>query len=245
MNRWVRLIVVLTLLVMCVACHESDSMVMAMIPTPLAQVSNPMPSVQPQPLAPRRQTTASPLPYEARLVDIRSVNDQIRLDLRYATTNNFLKRQVYPVGRCVLRGAAAQRLSQVQNDLEKRGLGLKVYDCYRPLSVQRQMWQILPDSRYVANPTRGSRHNRGAAVDLTLVDGNGNELEMPTGFDDFSERAHRNYNGGSAQARRNRQILEEAMKKQGFIPLLTEWWHFDAPGWDKFAVLDVPFGAIP
>jgi D-alanyl-D-alanine dipeptidase len=107
------------------------------------------------------------------------------------------------------------------------------------------MWEVLPDSNYVANPAKGSRHNRGAAVDLTLVDRNGKELEMPTGFDDFTERAHRNYSGGSAQALKNRQLLEDVMKKYGFIPLATEWWHFDAPGWDKFSILDVPFGAIP
>lgn len=107
------------------------------------------------------------------------------------------------------------------------------------------MWQVKPDSRYVANPTNGSRHNRGAAVDLTLVDRNGKELEMPTGFDDFTVKAHRNYTGASAQAKKNRKVLEDAMKKYGFIPLPTEWWHFDAPGWDKFVILDVSFGAIP
>jgi D-alanyl-D-alanine dipeptidase len=179
------------------------------------------------------------------LVDIRSVNTKIAIDMRYATENNFLKRKLYPVARCVLRGAAAQRLSQVQDDLANQGLGLKVYDCYRPLSVQKLMWEVLPNSDYVADPARGSRHNRGAAVDITLVDRNGKELEMPTEFDNFTERAHRDYKGGNPQALKNRQRLEDAMKKYGFIPLATEWWHFDAPGWDKFIVLDVPFEAIP
>ena len=192
-----------------------------------------------------QQVAQAPLPYDARLIDIRKVNPKIALDIRYATTNNFLKRKLYPTARCVLRGAAARRLSQVQQDLEKKGLGLKVYDCYRPLSVQKLMWQVKPDSRYVANPTNGSRHNRGAAVDLTLVDRNGKELEMPTRFDDFTVKAHRNYTGASAQAKKNRKVLEDAMKKYGFIPLPTEWWHFDAPGWDKFVILDVSFGAIP
>jgi D-alanyl-D-alanine dipeptidase len=185
------------------------------------------------------------LPYDARLIDIQKVNPNIVLDIRYAKDNNFLKRKVYPKERCVLRGAAIRRLAQVQQDLEKRGLGLKVFDCYRPLSVQKLMWQIKPDPRYVANPARGSRHNRGAAVDLTLVDRNGKELEMPTDFDNFTERAHRNYRGGSAQARKNSKLLEDVMKKYGFIPLATEWWHFDAPDWNKYAVLDVKFGEIP
>ena len=212
----------------------------------LAQLSNSTQVVSSQSFSTASEgTTKSSLPYDARLIDIRTVNPKIALDIRYATTNNFLKKQLYPVARCVLRGAAVKRLSQVQDELEKKGLGLKVYDCYRPLSVQKQMWQIKPDSRYVANPAQGSRHNRGAAVDLTLVDSNGKELEMPTGFDDFTERASRSYSGASTQAKKNRQLLEDAMKKYGFIPLATEWWHFDAPGWDKFAVLDVSFGEIP
>jgi D-alanyl-D-alanine dipeptidase len=187
----------------------------------------------------------SSLPYEARLIDIRLVNDKIVRDMRYATENNFLQRKLYPAARCVLRGAAVKALLQVQEDLVKQGLGLKVYDCYRPLSVQRLMWEVLPDSRYVANPAKGSRHNRGAAVDITLVDSNGKELEMPTEFDDFTERAYRDYTGASPEAKKNRQLLEDAMTKYGFIPLATEWWHFDAPGWDRFSLLDIPFDEIP
>ena len=182
---------------------------------------------------------------EKELTNLEKFIPKVVLDIRYATTNNFLKRKLYSKARCVLRGAAARRLAQVQKELETKGLGLKVYDCYRPLSVQKLMWQVKPDNRYVANPKYGSRHNRGAAVDLTLVDRNGKELEMPTAFDDFTTRAHRNYKGGSAQARKNSQVLEAAMKKYGFIPLPTEWWHFDAPGWDNYAILDVGFGEIP
>lgn len=238
-----------TLVASFVECPKSEavSIPRSVTPTPpLAQTVSPTESAPSQRLTTPSQNAAKPqLPYDVRLVDIRSVNSKIVLDIRYATTNNFLKRKLYPVARCVLRGAAARRLSQVQNDLAQKGLGLKVYDCYRPLSVQRLMWQVRPDTRYVANPARGSRHNRGAAVDITLVDRNGRELEMPTGFDDFTERAHRNYKGASAQARKNSKLLEDAMKKYGFIPLPTEWWHFDAPGWDKFAILDVSFGAIP
>ena len=187
----------------------------------------------------------SQLPNWARLVDIRTVNRNIRLDIRYATTNNFLKRKLYPIAKCALRSSVAQKLALVQTDLEKIGLGLKVYDCYRPFSVTEQMWEVLPNPNYVANPARGSRHNRGAAIDLTLVDRTGKELEMPTPFDDFTTKAHRDYAGGSAQSRKNRQILEDAMKKQGFIGITTEWWHFDSEDWQKFAILDIPLGAIP
>lgn len=195
-----------------------------------------------------KPTESMPLyqvPSWARTIDIRTVNPNIRLDIRYATTNNFLKRKLYSVARCALRASVAQRLSRVQENVQKIGLSLKVYDCYRPLSVTKQMWAAMPDSRYVANPARGSRHNRGAAVDLTLVDRSGKELEMPTGFDDFTEKAHRDYLGGSVQSRKNSQLLERVMKAQGFVSLSTEWWHFDSEDWQKFSLLDVPLQAIP
>ena len=235
MKRWTKFITLITLTILFVGCQKLN------LQSPVAS-STPITQSSPLLVA---QNAAATLPADARLIDIRKVNPKIVLDIRYATTNNFLKQKLYPVARCVLRGAAASRLSQVQNDLSKNGLGLKVYDCYRPLSVQKKMWQVMPDSRFVANPTKGSRHNRGAAVDVTLIDRNGKELEMPTGFDNFTEKAYLNYSGGSSQSRRNRQILQDAMKKYGFIPLETEWWHFDAPGWDKFSVLDVSFGEIP
>jgi len=208
--------------------------------TPQVQITQPEPTL----VAPE-SIFMSQLPSWARLVDIRTVNRNIRLDIRYATANNFLKRKLYSTPKCALRSSVAQKLALVQTDLEKVGLGLKVYDCYRPFSVTKQMWEVLPDPNYVANPARGSRHNRGAAIDLTLVDRTGKELEMPTPFDDFTAKAHRDYAGGSAQSRKNRQLLEDAMKKQGFIGITTEWWHFDSEDWQKFAILDIPLGAIP
>lgn len=181
-----------------------------------------------------------------RLVDIQSINPNIRLDIRYATPNNFLNRTLYPVPRCLLRLPFAQRLSEVQKDLETMGLGLMVYDCYRPWSVTWQMWQILPDSRYVGNPARGSRHNRGAAVDLTLVDlRTGQPLEMPTDYDDFTEKAWRDYTGNEPQVRRNSNLLELKMKQHGFEPLMTEWWHFDAQGWERYGLLNISLDRVP
>ncbi len=183
----------------------------------------------------------SQTPEWARLVDIHSINPNIVLDIRYATLNNFLNQKLYPVAKCVLRKEVAEKLSQVQADLETMGLGLKVYDCYRPLSVTKKMWEILPDSRYVANPATGSRHNRGAAVDVSLIDiSTGKELEMPTEYDDFSEQAWRSYSGNKLEVQRNSELLESKMRKYGFEPLITEWWHFDAVGWQKFSILDVP-----
>lgn len=191
-------------------------------------------------------TANSPVPDAASLVDIHSINPNIVLDIRYATTNNFLEQQLYPVAKCALRKEVAEQLSKVQNDLEEIGLGLKVFDCYRPLSVTKQMWEVLPDSRYVANPAKGSRHNRGAAVDVSLVDlKTGIELEMPTDYDDFSQKAWRNYEGNEPQVKRNSDLLASMMKKHGFEPLITEWWHFDFEGWEKFSVLDISLENIP
>jgi D-alanyl-D-alanine dipeptidase len=179
------------------------------------------------------------------LVDVATIDPRIVIDLRYATPNNFTGEQLYPVARCLLRAPVAERLKRVQNQLMRRGLGLKVYDAYRPLSVQKKMWALVPDEGYVANPAKGSRHNRGCAVDATLVDAAGRELEMPTEFDTFSPAAHRDYQGGSEAARRNRQILEDAMHAEGFIGLKTEWWHFDAPDWQDYPILDVPLDQMP
>lgn len=183
-----------------------------------------------------------------RLVDIREVDPRIVIDIRYATPNNFTHATLYPVGRCLLRENVARRLAWVESDLSLQGLGIKVFDCYRPRSVQYKMWKIVPDSRYVADPNKGSRHNRGAAVDLTLVDlraiGGPRELEMPTGFDDFTEKAHRDYQGATGEALLHRRILEEAMQRRGFVGLSTEWWHFDAKGWERYPLLDIPLDAV-
>lgn len=183
----------------------------------------------------------------AGLVEPVRLSTTMVLDIRYATANNFTGRQVYPSARCFLRADIARRLSAVQNRLQARGLGLKVFDCYRPFSVQEIFWKIMPDERYVLEPLRqdgkmvkSSRHNRGAAVDVTLVDSAGAELPMPTGYDDFSDKAHRGSPAAGPEASRNSLLLEQAMAAQGFIPLSTEWWHFDGPGWQAYEPLDLP-----
>ncbi len=176
----------------------------------------------------------------AALVDIRQLDSTIVVDLKYATADNFVGRPLYAVNACYLRRATAERLVRVQQRLRSQGLGLKVYDCYRPLSVQWQMWELVPDTRYVADPRKGSRHNRGAAVDVTLVDSSGQELLMPTAFDDFTEKASRSFMDAPAEALRHRKLLEEAMTSEGFVPLPSEWWHFDDPEWQKHPILDVP-----
>lgn len=166
------------------------------------------------------------------------------IDTPYATKDNFLKAAVYAENTAFLRRAVADRLALVQRDLRAQGYGLKVLDGYRPLTVQRAMWKLLPDPRYVADPATGSKHNRGAAVDVTLVDQNGRELPMPTAFDDFSSAAHVESPPPSEEAGRHRKILQDAMKRRGFLPLDTEWWHFDDPEWKTYAVVDASFAEL-
>ena len=177
-------------------------------------------------------------------VDIQKMNPSIILDIRYATNNNFLHRPVYKQARCFLVKEAAFKLNEVQKELQTLGLGLKIFDGYRPLSVQKKMWKIMPDARYVANPAKGSRHNRGCAVDLTLVDSTGHELPMPTEFDNFTKRAHHNYMKLPANIRLNRWILKTVMEKHGFKPISSEWWHYDMVGWKKYPVMDFSFSQI-
>jgi len=183
----------------------------------------------------------------AGLAEVTALAPSIRLDMRYATTNNFTGQAVYPSGRCFLRQEAAARLAAVQADLRARGLGLVLYDCYRPFSVQKIFWELTPDKGYVGRPVEeggkpvsGSKHNRGMAVDAGLVDGEGRALPMPTNFDDFSPRASRTFTGGDPKAAANSRLLAEVMARHGFRPISSEWWHFDADGWKACPLLDLP-----
>ena len=148
-------------------------------------------------------------------------------DMRYATANNFLDTAVYPCANCKLRKAVAEALVKANTSLNKKGYRIKFFDCYRPLDVQRQMWAVLPDSRYVANPNKsGSIHNRGAAVDISLETLAGQELDMGTAFDHFGEEAHHTYTQLSDTVKANRKLLRSAMETAGFTALETEWWHY-------------------
>ncbi len=187
---------------------------------------------------------AVPARADDSLIDLATVAPSVKLDLRYATTDNFMKKKLYPTSRCLLHREVALALAEVARDLAARHLGLKIWDCYRPLSIQKIFWALLPDERYVADPQKGSRHNRGAAVDVTLVDEKGRELAMPTPFDEFSPRAHRDYTGASREAASNRAFLEEVMTRHRFAGLPTEWWHFDFRGWERWPVGDQPLSPL-
>jgi len=180
----------------------------------------------------------------ADIVDMKEVNPRIIIDTKYATEDNFAKKRLYDSNTCFLKKSTAAKLDAVQKELEGMNLGLKVWDCYRPLAVQQTLWTILPDERYVANPKKGSRHNRASSVDVTLVDSKAKELRMPTGFDDFSPRAHHHYQDLPDEAIRNRELLKSLMEKAGFIPLPEEWWHYDDEKWMQFEIIDKKFKNI-
>jgi D-alanyl-D-alanine dipeptidase len=172
-------------------------------------------------------------------VDVAQVIPDAVIDMRYATADNFTKQAVYPVATCKLRRAVATRLAKAAGLLRAQKRRLLVWDCYRPTDVQRTFWKLVPDERYVANPKVGSRHSRGAAVDVGLVDADGKPVVLPTAFDEFSEAAHRkNALAGEhgVEARR----LERAMVKAGFVGMPTEWWHFDAPDAAKYPLANDP-----
>ncbi|MEO0247981.1 MAG: M15 family metallopeptidase [candidate division WOR-3 bacterium] len=174
------------------------------------------------------------------LVDISLLDSTIVLDIRYATSNNFTGQVLYPCPTCMIRLGIARRLVRVNQRLAQRGYRLKVFDCYRPRSVQYIMWERVPDARFVANPDKASVHNRGAAIDVTIVDSAGRELDMGSGFDEFSERSRSDWNGLTPAQKENRWLLREAMESEGFRPVKSEWWHFNAHDWENYSVLDVP-----
>jgi zinc D-Ala-D-Ala dipeptidase len=177
----------------------------------------------------------------APLVDAADVVPGLRLDIRYATTRNVTGHVIYAKARCLLLPEVAQALTRVQASLAKQGLGLLVWDCYRPLSAQRELWRVYPHPGFVANPKTGSNHNRGVAVDLTLADAKGQPVAMPTDFDSFDSRAYAAATEGiPEEARHNREILQTAMRAEGFRTIRKEWWHFDAPKALGYPLLDVP-----
>jgi D-alanyl-D-alanine dipeptidase len=181
------------------------------------------------------------------LVDLTTLDSTIRLDIRYATTNNFISTPMYSEARAFLQRPAAQALLRAHRALARQGLGLLIHDAYRPWYVTRMFWDATPDSSkvFVADPSQGSRHNRGAAVDLTLYDlRTGKPLEMVSGYDEMSGRAYPDYPGGTSLQRYNRELLRRAMEAEGFRVYDAEWWHFDYQDWRLFPIGNQTFDQI-
>ena len=181
---------------------------------------------------------------EAHLIELITLDDTIKLDIRYATENNFMGTKVYPEARVFMQKPAAEAIVRVHNKLKKQGLGLVIYDGYRPWTITKLFWDtVQPDHRkFVANPTKGSKHNRGCAVDLGIFDlTTGLAIPMPSAFDEFTERASPNYAGGTDEERHNRDLLRSLMEAEGYAVNPDEWWHFDYRDWEKYAICDISF----
>ncbi len=187
-------------------------------------------------------------PHDHHLVRVQNVIPSIVIDIKYATNDNFTGQVLYPSAECYLLEHVANALKEVQDELNAQGFGLKIWDAYRPFSVQKIMWDVVkdtPNQQYVANPAMGGKHTRGTAVDLTLVFlSTGHELPMPTPFDDFTERAWRASMDCSYVAQVNRRLLETVMHKHGFVGIPHEWWHFDYQDWRDHEPLDIDFDAL-
>jgi D-alanyl-D-alanine dipeptidase len=160
-------------------------------------------------------------------LELTRMDTSIQLDIRYATANNFVGEVLYDCGRCFLRPSVARAVIAAHQELQKQGLGLKMYDCYRPRPIQYKMWKIFPKPGYVANPDKGSIHNRGGAVDLTIVDSLGQELSMGTDYDFFGPKANHTYTQLPQEVLANRRMLQDLMDRHGLARIRTEWWHYN------------------
>ena len=184
---------------------------------------------------------------EADLLELVKLDNTIKLDIRYARSDNFVGRPVYTEARAFLQRPAAEALLRVHQKLQRQGLGLVIFDGYRPWSITKLFWEVTPEDKrkFVANPKTGSKHNRGAAIDLSIYDlKTGRLLEMPSDYDEFTERASPNYTGGTDEQRRNRDLLRSLMEAEGFTVNQNEWWHFDYKDWQEYAIYDIPFSEI-
>jgi zinc D-Ala-D-Ala dipeptidase len=180
-----------------------------------------------------------------QMVEIKSLAPTIVYELKYASDKNFMRRNMYP-GKTTytfLRLPAAKALAQVQKELNEKGMGLKIFDAYRPYSVTEKFWELVMNEKYVADPKKASGHNRGLAADLTLIyTHNGKELQMPTGFDHFSDTAHHSFMNIPFDALQNRKLLKDIMEKYGFKMFETEWWHYSWPDEKNYYdAMDIPF----
>lgn len=176
------------------------------------------------------------------LIEIKKVIPSIKLDIRYATKNNFMQQIMYKQARAFARKPVVESLKKVQAELNKKGLGLKIFDGYRPYTITVAFYKKASDKNFVANPAKGSKHNRGCAVDLTIINlKTGKEIPMPTPYDSFSAAAAAHYPNVSAEVKKNRDFFISIMKKNKLNVLENEWWHYDFQGWQNYALMDIPF----
>lgn len=181
----------------------------------------------------------------SNLVDIKTLSDEFEIDMKYSSEDNFTGKQIYSLSLCILQISTAKKLINANKELMEKGLKIKIWDAYRPLSAQKLMWEIMPVDDFVADPNKGgSIHNGGFAVDVTLVDLDGRELEMPTEFDDFSEKASRKSTMMTEKAAKNLSLLTNAMVRNGFKTIDSEWWHYYDEDLTERIPLDISFEEI-
>ncbi len=179
---------------------------------------------------------------EKELIDLEEFIPGVVLDIRYATTNNFTGQKIYTLAKAYARKPVAEALKKIQAELKIMGLGIKIFDAYRPYKATVKFYEVYHDTTYVASPYRGSRHNRGCAIDMTLINiQTGEELKMPTPYDSFQKAAWPSTPVKDSAIKKNRDLIIAVMEKQGFKVNSSEWWHFDFNGWKKFEVLDIDF----
>lgn len=184
---------------------------------------------------------------EADLIELVKLDKTIKLDIRYARADNFVGKVVYPEARAFLQRPAAEAVVRVHKKLKKLGLGLMIFDGYRPWTITKLFWETTPEDKrkFVANPATGSRHNRGCAVDLSIYDlKTGRLIDMPSDFDEFTIRASPDYKGATEMQTKNRDLLRKLMEAEGFTVNKNEWWHFDYKDWQDYAIYDIDFSDI-
>jgi len=245
MQRHLAVLLIVTLAACGSGSHSTDQ---SLEPTGVFRVNPVRPVAELQPIA----LAATP-PSEsgefrpADLVELTVLDPTIKLDIRYATTRNFLGTPLYSQARAFMQRPAAEALVRVQRSLAGEGYGLLIHDAYRPWYVTKIFWDAMPPElhKFVADPAEGSRHNRGCAVDLTLYDlKTGNAVSMPSLYDEATERAYPTYTGGTAEQRRLRDLLRRHMEAEGFSVYEFEWWHFDYRDWKAYAIQNVRFEDI-
>lgn len=216
-------------------------------------------SPSPAPTSPRPSASVSPQlaidapPQESGnfrppdLVELIQLDPTIKLDIRYATANNFVGRPLYTEARAFLQRPAAEALRRAHQKLKKQGYGVLIFDGYRPWAITKLFWEVTPPKlhNFVADPRKGSKHNRGCAIDLSLYDlKTGQEVPMPGAYDEMTERSYPTYQGGTAEQRRTRDLLRTVMEQEGFTVNEYEWWHFDYKDWRQYPILNVSFAEL-
>ncbi len=198
------------------------------------------PTETPDPVKPTGTPVIKPVEIEG-LIELAKLDNTFVFDIKYATTDNFTGKKIYSQSKCLINKNTAVKLIKANEEFKKKGYRIKIFDAYRPYSAQKVLWDAASDKSFVADPKKGSVHNRGAAVDITLVDKNGVELQMPSGYDEFTERARLDYKDCTEDKIANRELLGKTMVKYGFRRISNEWWHFEDTDAQKYEIKDIPF----